>query len=223
MNLIKLFRNKNLSVLLALTVLFASCTPNVSEESNNAEYSDIAAKYKGIRTKSIKVKKIVKETKSVKFAAKTGNFNITQDIIDDYATQLGFGEGVISAEEVEKIMVENNKMLNNGFENFIESQNLSDFTKTKMLELADGQLLSSADLVEFNYLPPAEKEMIALSNEFNKESQEFYGKNYHGKIEDEGFYSGAVGAIVIGLIGGSIGFFGLGFFVGLAVHGYATK
>lgn len=207
-----------------LTVVFAtpliySCSANDADMTDGeAIYAELEAKY---AANAKKMADSLTKMDWTSFSAKnisSGDLNITQELVDEYAAGAGYAAGEIQLSEVEQIFDKHSDLINNGLDQTLEDLNLSSFTKLSIKEILDGEAWI-ADLQQSpNYaaLSMDEKEILTYMNTMAKESVNM-SVDTQAKFWN-GFTSFSVGVIVGGLLFASPLGLVVGGFIGMYIH-----
>ncbi|MCF6350254.1 MAG: hypothetical protein L3J23_04375 [Flavobacteriaceae bacterium] len=122
------------------------------------------------------------------------SYEITQELVDEYAVLLGHEEGSISLELVEEVIVKYADVIDRGYEQVLEDYDLTDFAKLSFKDIAEGNWIEDLESnPNYNNLSLNEKEMLSVANAY---SYELISKDF-----DPGSSVGAfIGLIVGGFI-----------------------
>jgi hypothetical protein len=182
--------------------VITSCSSNEEINKDDISYSQLSKKYKGIYKK---MAKDMGKIQSILLKSKTaGDIEVTQELVDQYARELGYQPGEFNVQVVKDVITERNRTENLGLEALVESKDLSTFAKRKIIELSKGVVLTESEITEeFMNLSSSEKEMIAFGNvyleEVIAENEIYYGKGMYYPSHTE-----VVGGIVLGAMAGEL-------------------
>jgi hypothetical protein len=160
------------SIACLLTIIFmspliVSCS-NQESEIQSVTYSQLAEKYKGIHSK---IKVDVVKLNEIVSKRKSSTTNVTQEIVDSYAAELGYNNGEVSVDLVNNILNLNQEIQNTSIVEVINSKNISPFAKQSLISISQGNVLVDLDSEEdFINLSSPEKEMIVMDNIYLQES-----------------------------------------------------
>jgi hypothetical protein len=160
------------SIACLLTIIFmspliVSCS-NQESENQSVTYSQLAEKYKGIHSK---IKVDVVKLNEIVSKRKSSTTNVTQEIVDSYAAELGYNNGEVSVHLVNNILNLNQEIQNTSIVEVINSKNISLFAKQSLISISQGNVLVDLDSEEdFINLSSPEKEMIVMDNIYLQES-----------------------------------------------------
>lgn len=180
-----------------LTVIFLSptvisCTTDKEEVVSNDKY----------RQQALKVINAIDLVKSDLAAMQNANrmisgVEITQEVIDDYAVNLGYDQGEITLERVESIMDEYEVINNIGVEAFLEDHNLTQFTKITLKDISEGNWIEDIENhPEYINLNFNEKELLSFINAYAQEWDE------QGRANGSSNFWAGFGALAGAMAGG---------------------
>lgn len=125
-----------------------------------------------------------------------GDFEITQELIDHYAVLIGQEEGIVSVEMVEQVILQYADVIDRGFEMVIGDYDLTEFSKTTLLSIYDGETIENLEsMLNYESLSVEEKEILSTANELEKLSSTEFERHSFGT---------GVGAFIGLIVGGFI-------------------
>ena len=106
---------------------------------------------------------------------------LTQESIDNYLVQLNLQPGSVDVAAVTEIVSKLSDVAEQGNDAVIESTLYSTFTKEKLKEIAEGNLVENLEVIpEFADLSLSEKELLILCNNIAREYIETHEMRYGG-------------------------------------------
>jgi hypothetical protein len=153
------------------TVVSCSNTEDIEfeEASKLAEYQKLEKKYEGIgRTVQLdvtKLKKIiqVKANEGIQKASLNGP---TQADIDEYAVALGYAPGTVTLELFNTVLVEHQRLIDNGLENTLSNVVVDEFSRNTMLQIEStrSQIEDLNELDGYDQLSSNDQEQLVFMN-----------------------------------------------------------
>ncbi|HNQ26381.1 MAG TPA: hypothetical protein PKL92_00485 [Aquaticitalea sp.] len=186
-------KSKRIVAIVLVCIFFI---PTILSCSNEKQFIDESVnKYRESALKIINAVEIVSNFEQNNFAQKDGDYEITQEMVDQYAVMLGYQAGDFDVYLVEQVIDKYADVLDKGYEQVIDEYDLSSFTKLSLKDIAEGNWIEDLEShPNYQNLSLTEKEMLSVANAYAQELQN------NGK----GITPAGVGAFIGLIVGGWI-------------------
>ncbi|TXD81758.1 hypothetical protein ESY86_16230 [Subsaximicrobium wynnwilliamsii] len=165
---------KQTQKMVAIFLTFVFLIPTVvSCSGENVQSNKVGDDYQKKAAKIFEAVDLVNQNFENLQMSKGTDYEITQELVDQYAVMLGYEAGEFDMVLVEEVVDKYADVLDRGYEQVLDDYALTSFAKITLVQIAEGNWIEDLENnPNYGNLSLTEKEMLSVANAYSQQSMQ---------------------------------------------------